>query len=119
MDSLQIAVTCTDDPVVRLEVDGEVDMATAPQLLDSLRCAAMLHERCYIVLDLRNLTFIDCVGVSAIIEGDQRAREAHAHLIVCNPPRMVQHLFEVTGLDDVLDVRPSWALSNLTSGADG
>jgi anti-sigma B factor antagonist len=107
MDSFQIAVTCADD-VVRLGVDGEVDASTAPQLLDALRCAALVHERCHIVLDLRNVTFLDCAGLNAVVEADQRVREAHAHLVVCHPPPTVQRLFEVTGLDDLIDVRPSW-----------
>jgi anti-sigma B factor antagonist len=115
MDSFRIAVVSADDHVVRLEVAGEVDMSTAPQLLDSLWCTALVHEQHHIVVDLRKVTFIDCAGLSAIVQADQRVRTVNAHLIVCGAPGTVQRLFEVTGLDGSLDVRPSWAVDSLTS----
>ena len=89
-------------------------MSTAPQLLDSLLCAAVAHDRHDIVVDLRDVGFMDSAGLNAIVLADRRLQDLNANLIVSNPSRSVQLMIEVTGLDDVLDVRPSWAASSLT-----
>jgi anti-anti-sigma factor len=90
-------------------------MSTAPQLVDWLWCTALVHEQHHIVLDLQKVTFLDCAGLSAIVQADRCVRTVNAHLIICSPPGTVQRLFEVTGLDDSLDVRPSWAVNSLTT----
>ena len=92
-------------------------MSTAPQLLDSAWCAAVAHERHNIVLDMRDVTFIDSAGLGAIVRANQCVRSLGAHLIVCNPSRTLQRMFEVTGLDDQLDVRPVWAADSLRPNA--
>ena len=57
-----------------VHVTGELDIATAPELertlLESQRHAGL------IVLDLRELAFIDCVGVHTIVEYESPATAA-------------------------------------------
>lgn len=114
MASFEIAVACAGDRVVRLAIEGEVDMSTAPQVLDSVLCAAVAHDRHDIVVDLRDVGFMDSAGLDALVVADRRLRELDAHLIVSNPSRTVQLMIEVTGLDEVLDVRPGGAARSLT-----
>ena len=117
MASFEIAVACSGDHVVRLAVHGEVDMSTAPQLLDSVLCAAVTHDRHDIVVDLRDVSFMDSAGLNAIVLADRRLRDLDTNLIVSNPSRTVQLMIEVTDLDDILDVRPCWAASRLNPGS--
>ena len=52
---------------------GELDIATTPQLQSTLR-ESQLHAR-LVVLDLRELAFLDSSGVHAMIAASARARE--------------------------------------------
>jgi anti-sigma B factor antagonist len=55
-----------------------------------------------IVLDLRNLTFIDSSGLHALVTGHQLCR-AHGHELEVIPgPANVQRLFEIAGMNDIL-----------------
>ena len=55
---------------------------------------------------MRNVRFIDSSGLGAIIEADRRLRNEGAHLVIVRPTGLVRRLFEMTGLDGSLDVRP-------------
>jgi anti-anti-sigma factor len=48
-----------------VEVAGELDIATTPQLERTLREAQSSAR--LVVLDLRNVTFMDCSGVHVIV----------------------------------------------------
>jgi anti-sigma B factor antagonist len=104
MEPFEISVTARDD-TVRLRVLGEVDVTTAPKLLDSILCAAIAHGPCKVVVDLRDLTFIDSTGIHGLAMADRWLRAQRCHLIVVDPPEMVQRVFAITGVDDLLDVR--------------
>ena len=108
MAPLEIAVTNGDNHVLQLAVAGEVDMSTSPKLLDAVLSAAVVSEQHHIVIDLRDVSLIDSSGLDAIVHAVRRVRDLKAHLIICNPSHAVQRMFELTGLDDVLDVRPVW-----------
>ena len=114
MTPLEIALTNGEDHVVRLAVEGEVDTSTSAQLLDSVLSAAVAHDQHHIVIDLRDVGFIDSSGLDAIVQANRRVRDLNAHLVICNPSRTLRRMFEVTGLDDVLDVRPEWAATSLS-----
>ena len=114
MALFKIAVTDGGDNVVRLEVAGEIDMSTAPQLLDAVACTAETHDRHNIVVDLQDVSFIDSVGLNTLVRADRCVRTFNAHLVVSNPSKLIQHMFEVTGLDAQLDVRSGWAATGLS-----
>lgn len=118
MTPFEIAVTNGGDRVVRLAVEGEIDMSTSPQLLDSVLSVALAHDRHHIVMDLRDVRFLDSSGLAAIVQANKSVRDLNAHLILCNPSRTVRRMFEVTGLDDVLDVRNGWAATSPTAASE-
>ena len=72
-----------------VRVVGEVDVATAPELL-----AALLHTigtSRAVEVDLRRVTFIDCVGLRAVWEAERRACDAGCHFVL-RRSRVVQRL---------------------------
>jgi anti-sigma B factor antagonist len=101
---------------VRLEVRGEVDLAVAPNLLDSVLCAAFSHDRHTIVVDLANTTFMDSSALAALVEADRRLRQASAHLVIANPSATITKAFEVSGLDGHLDIRRQWTTNAVADG---
>lgn len=87
---------------VRVVPGGELDMANAGALqaqLDELRAAGFAH----VMLDLRQLTFMDSSGVRLIFREDRRARSAgHRFSLIAGSPE-VQRVLTVCGLEERLD----------------
>jgi len=86
-----------------LHVVGELDIASAPQLQLALRQA--LERSRLVVLDLRDLTFIDSSGVHVIVGAVNRAREIGRRLVVVRGYPIVDRMFAAAGALDVLEPR--------------
>jgi anti-sigma B factor antagonist len=89
---------------------GELDLATVEQLRTELRGLTDVgFER--IVLDMRELTFIDSSGLHLVLETAHRARMGRFQLALIAGPPAVQRVFEITGVTEALPfVRPGEAL---------
>ena len=57
-----------------------------------------------IVLDLRELTFMDSTGLRVMVSADARARDQARRLAIVQGPEPVHRVFRITGLDDHLDI---------------
>lgn len=77
---------------------GELDLATAPILESRLR-ELDLSGYGRLVLDLRELSFVDCAGLSVVVAADGRARRGGAALKVLCGPGPVRRVLALTGLD--------------------
>jgi anti-sigma B factor antagonist len=94
--------------VVRLEVEGELDMATAPKLATHL-ARAMSDGATQAVVDLERVSFIDSTGLGVLISSVRRLRRRGGDLtIVCSQERILK-AFKVTGVDQMLTVEPTGA----------
>lgn len=85
-----------------VRVTGELDLATAPQLEQTLQQADLRAPR--IVLDLRQLTFMDSSGVHVIVEASRRARQAGHRLVLVRGPLPVDRVLKLTRASDVLEI---------------
>ena len=84
--------------VVRVAVEGELDLATVPVLAEHLEDPSARE----VVLDLRALTFLDSSGIALLLGVARRAtREAWALRIVGTPDHALATL-ALCGLVDVL-----------------
>ena len=118
LPGLRDTVRQSDRDAAWVRVTGELDLATAPQLELPLR-KAQLRAR-LVVLDLRQLTFMDCAGMHVVVAASNHARQAGAHLVLVRGPSTVDRLFTLTGTSDVLEIvdldpiaRPALALVKL------
>lgn len=81
-----------------VEVRGELDLATAPQLDEVIgRLLSQGHSR--IVLDLHGVDFIDSVGITALLTAHRRARAANGWLVLRSAGPRLRMLLETTRLD--------------------
>lgn len=81
-------------------VSGELDLYSLDEFKAVLSSAEQTgHD--LVVLDLRELGFIDSSGLGAIIGMQGRSQKVDRRLIVC-PSEVVTKTFEVTGLHRVL-----------------
>jgi anti-anti-sigma factor len=88
---------------VRVVPVGELDLATSEVLerqLHELRRAGFQR----VVLDLRELTFIDSSGIRVVLAEHQFAEQAERRFSLIHGPPVVQRALEVCGLLDRLRV---------------
>jgi anti-sigma B factor antagonist len=89
-----------------LEVQGEVDLYTSPQLREAiLRLTEEGENR--IVIDLNNVSFIDSSGLGVLVAGLKRARERGGELALVFGEGSVQKVLSITGLDKVFSTQGS------------
>jgi anti-sigma B factor antagonist len=87
----------------RVVLAGELDIASTEMLereLESLEG----DSPATLILDLRQVEFIDSTGLRAVIAANERAREAGRRLVVVRGSNAVERLFTVTQLDRRLEV---------------
>jgi anti-anti-sigma factor len=92
-----------DHGAPRLVVSGELDLATAEELEYQLKQLES-SEPGLLVLDLRELDFMDSTGLRAVIAADSRARERGARLVVVRAPDEVDRVFRLTRMDQHLEL---------------
>jgi anti-anti-sigma factor len=91
------------DDAVHLKLSGELDISTAQLLEDDLhRVEAEGPE--LIVLDLRDLAFMDSTGLRLLIMADARAKEQGRRLAIGRGNEMIQRVLHLTRLDERLEV---------------
>ena len=81
-----------------LRLYGELDMAAAPAL------RSVLHEVQHggsdeVVVDLRGLSFLDSMGLSALLEALNAGRDGHQEVSFIRGNRSVQRVFATTDVD--------------------
>jgi len=81
---------------------GDVDLQTAPVLRRQIERAAEPGED--LVIDLRQVTFIDSPGLGTLIHCDRIRRERGGHLVLKDPSGPVRELFDVVRLADVIEI---------------
>jgi anti-anti-sigma factor len=90
------------DGVAILALSGELDLATVPILKEDL-APFEGNGVSTIVLDLRDLTFIDSSGLLAFLEARRRAMSNGHRLVMSGASPAAQRLFELTGTQFLLD----------------
>jgi anti-anti-sigma factor len=84
-----------------LYVDGELDAATAPQLLDAfVRHTDRPAERVW--LDLSAVSFIDSSGLAALSRMHQLATAAGSNFKIADLSPLVDRIMQITGLDETI-----------------
>jgi len=87
---------------VTVHAAGELDIATAPLLEQTLRSTELRARR--VVLDLRELTFIDSSGARVIVDASVRARRAAHRLVIVRGPSWVDRALGLPGESNGLGI---------------
>jgi anti-sigma B factor antagonist len=92
-----------DGDVVRVALSGELDVSTAPSVEERLM---ELEEggSLGVVLDLRDLGFIDSTGLSLLINAHSRAQKAGRRVTIVPGTGASRRILETTGLRSRLDI---------------
>jgi anti-sigma B factor antagonist len=102
-----------------LSVEGEIDVATAPQLRqEAVRLANA--GRTLMIIDLSAVGFLDSTGLGVIVGILKRLRTHGGDLAIVGADDHVRKVFEITRISDVLGMYPTVdeACSVLESASD-
>jgi anti-sigma B factor antagonist len=83
-------------------VRGEIDLATADAVRADLREA--LERSGNVVLDLREVTFMDTQGLAVVIETQQSSAADGTRFAITRAPDHVHRLFDMIGLTPRLTI---------------
>lgn len=83
---------------VVVEVNGELDLATAPTLRDHL-LAVLNRQGARVILDLTGVDFMDSTGLLVLVSTERRARLLGGGLRLAAPGSNVLKVLRVTSLD--------------------
>jgi anti-anti-sigma factor len=78
---------------------GELDMATAPELEEAIERA---QGGSAIVVDLRELTFIDSTGIRALVQVYAAGQNGHSTVSFVRGQGQVQRVLELAGVEQLL-----------------
>lgn len=100
---MAFAIDSTEDgDRVVLAVRGDVDIATAPALRAGL--AAAVERYPVVVVDLRDVGFMDSTGLGILVASYNRAAARGGQLVVARPQRIVRNALRLVQVDHVIDV---------------
>jgi anti-anti-sigma factor len=94
------------DQAVVIGVTGELDLASSPALERELE-RGVASQAEVVVVDLRQLDFMDSTGLSVLVRAHQRATENGKRFGVVRGPQQVQRLLSLTGVADRLTLADS------------
>lgn len=83
-------------------LDGEIDISAAGRVKDELLAYAQeVGGAADLVVDCTSLTFIDSIGLAALVAVRTETKRA---LILKGVPDNCRRVFEITGLDEVFEL---------------
>jgi len=98
LEDLEIADYALDRCTHVIEVEGQVDLYSAPDFRE--RTARVIADGAQCVLiDLSRVTFMDSTGLGVLVGALKRLRAARADLLLVVSDYDIERLFELTGLD--------------------
>jgi anti-sigma B factor antagonist len=110
VEDFEVEVEGTDACVI-VKVSGELDIATAPQLVAALETANG-REAERLVVDLLATSFIDSTGLTTLFRAHKQHESAgdRAFSIVCGPDNLeVRRVIDLMGFDEVFTIHESLA----------
>jgi anti-anti-sigma factor len=99
---------------VRFELRGDLDLYSSPTFDDAL-VEAEGQKWPTIVLDMRELTFLDSMALRLVMRTQARAQQDGRRLVIVRGPEFLERVFTVSGLAqhlELVDVPPAVTLTD-------
>ena len=104
--NLKVTPRRVDDRTQALDLEGEVDVYTAPllrqEIMDQVE-AGVSH----LLVNLEKVEYLDSTGLGILIGGVKRLKEQSGSLKLVGPSARITRIFEITGLNKIFDVYAS------------
>jgi anti-anti-sigma factor len=89
------------DGAIVVDVRGTLDAATVDALRDALLSTLHAERPLTMIVDLTYVTFMDSMGVGALVAGHNAARETGTRFVLRNPSEFVHRQLRITGLAEM------------------
>jgi anti-anti-sigma factor len=95
------------DGTIVVDVRGTLDAATVDALREALVGTLHAEHPVAMIVDLTFVTFMDSMGIGALVTGYNAARETGTRFVLRNPSEFVHHQLRVTGLAEMFGLSGS------------
>ena len=103
---LKVSDYTTDDDLTVINVEGEIDVYTAPKLREKL-IDLVNKGKFHLLVDMEKVEFLDSTGLGVLVGGLKRVRAHDGSLeLVCTQERILK-IFRITGLTKVFGIHDS------------
>lgn len=92
-----------DNKLPVIELEGEVDVYTAPQLKQQMINLLESGNK-QMIIDLTKVEYLDSTALGVLIGGLKRMREMDGNMMLVCPSARIRRVFEITGLDKIFDI---------------
>jgi len=104
--NFQISDQSIDAETHLIELEGEVDLYTAPEFKE--RIVQVIEDgKTRVVVDLSKATFIDSTTLGVLVGSVKRLRPSGGSLALVCSDQNIRKIFEITGLDRVFPIHES------------
>jgi anti-sigma B factor antagonist len=95
METFRLTETNPRPGCHEIRVEGELDLAVAPQLEEAIERAADPES---VLLDLESCEFIDSTGIAVVVNAHHRLKEEGRQLVVYGASGQVLRVLSISGL---------------------
>jgi len=95
-----------DGNIIGLAFEGRLDAASRETAKAELH-KQLATSATTLVVDMSGIPFVDSSGLSALVSGLRAAREQGKDIVLVNPNRQAQMIFDLTMMDRVFSIYPS------------
>lgn len=92
-----------DQELPIIELEGEVDVYTAPQLKQQM-ISLLEGGTQEMLVDLTKVEYLDSTALGVLIGGLKRMREKDGNMVLICPSPRIRRVFEITGLDKIFEI---------------
>ena len=105
MRELRLSVRYHGDRAT-IHIGGEIDLATCPQL--QALVVDLVDRGCHqLIVDLERVSFLDCAGITVLVEARRRVQEHSGSLKLVGPKPLVLRVLTLTGMTTVFPIDTS------------
>ncbi len=87
---------------MELFLEGKFDAVSAPKFQKEI--ADELVGMDDLLIDLEKVEYISSAGLRSLLFLQQTMEEVHGKLVVQNVPEIIEHVFELTGFNNIITV---------------
>ena len=99
---MKISEEIEKDAVV-CAIEGEINITTSPELRKLFDKFIRSNIK-KVIIDFKNVSYIDSSGLATLIEMLQRLKKIEGSLKLVSMPQKIKNIFEITKLDKLFEI---------------
>jgi len=90
--------------IVLARVEGELDMQAAPGFRETIDAAVDSYRAKRLLLDFKNVTFIDSSGLGAILGRYKKLAQNNGRLVIAGARPQIKRVLELSGVLQIISL---------------